>query len=686
MIKTTFQENTNDCGIACLVMIASHYKHVTTVQKLSALINNNSAALSAQDIIFLAETLGFDSRVLRLEPEEISELKTPCMLHWKMNHFVVLESISCGRYNIVDPSRGRRKASLSEINNFFTGVAVEFTPTAAFHPKKTPAEISLTSLAKGLIVETPTFTYVVIMVAILEAITLLVPLVSQLVIDGAITSHDKDFLLVAVVGGVCLVMFQFTVGVAGDVAKLKLSQRVSLRWSTNLFGHLMTLPWSYFQSRQVGDISSRFSALKPIREFLLTSIITFWVDLAVLLITCVLMVTYSPALFWIVSAACFSYALTQLVSFPFLKNATAERVALSSTEHAYFLESLRSALTIKMSGNIAGRTNHWANRVVDVQNRDTATQKIHIIISAANTLIFGIESMFVLYVAGSLIMESQMSIGMLVAFMGFKGNFSTRFSRLIDMTIQWNMQSVYCNRLADIALQEPEHQHARQHFTFEAPITIEMINVSFRHSIQAPWVLKDINLTIPPGESLAIVGRSGSGKSTLAKLIVGLLHPTEGYILINGVRMDECGIANMRTFIGTVLQEDQVLNGTVAENIAGFDLEPCITKIKDASNNANLHNIICKLPMGYHTPITNNCSTLSSGQKQRLYLARALYKQPKLLVLDEATSNLDLHSEQHVISVLKQLPATIITIAHRKETLTIASKIIQLEKGKIIIP
>lgn len=683
MIKTAFQENNNDCAIACLVMIAGHYGLTTTVQKLSGQMNGNASALSAYDIVHFAEQLNFNSRVLRLEPEEISDLKAPCILHWKMNHFVVLESVSGDKFTIIDPSRGKRKISLTEINCFFTGVALEFTPSEKFRPKKASTEISLTSLAAGLKTDIPAIANIVVMVALLEALTLLAPLVSQVVIDGAITSHDKDFLLVAAVGGIFLALLQFTVGVAGDVAKLRLRQRVSLRWSSNLFRHLMNLPWSYFQSRQVGDISNRFSALKPIKDFLLTSIISAWADLVVLVVTCVLMMTYSTTLFWIVIIASLCYALTQALSYPFLKNATTERVVLSSAEHSHFLESIRSALTLKMSGSLAGRVNNWANLVVDVQNRDTATQKIQIIISAANTLIFGIESMCVLYVAGALIIDSQMSIGMLVAFIAFKGNFTTRISGLLEMVTQWHMQSVHCERLADIALHQPEYQNDLRTATSDAPLTVELVNISFRHKPEAPWVLKNVNLTVCPGDSLAIIGRSGSGKSTLIKLILGLLQPTEGHILINGIRLEEFGTASVRSLIGTVLQEDQVLNGTIAENIAGFNLDSCINEVQNASKCANLHKIICRLPMGYQTNITNVCSTLSSGQKQRLFLARALYKQPKLLILDEATNNLDLHSEQHIILSLKSMRITLISIAHRIETLALASKIISIENGEI---
>ena len=684
MIKPVFQESTNDCGLACVAMIAAHYGQVTSVRKLGEKIGIKFDTLSAHDIVRLLETMNMNSRVLRLEPEEIPDLNTPCILHWKMNHFVVLESVCDGRLTIVDPAVGKRIISREEVNRFFTGVALDVSPSEIFAAIKPAPDISLISLTRGLTSETSAFISILLIVAALEAVALMIPLVSQVVIDGAITSQDQDLLLVAAIGGTLLVLFQFLLGVAGDVAKLKLSQRVGLKWSSNLFSHLIRLPWSYFQHRQLGEISSRFSALKPIKEFLLVALTTTVVDVVVLLGACALMAMYSTTLLLVVISACTCYALVQVVFYPFLRNATAERLVLSAKEHAFFLESIRSALTIKMSGSLSFRSNQWTNMVVDVQNRDTATQKIQIFASAANALIFGVEGMLVLYLAGRSIINSEMSIGMLVAFMGFKSHFTSRLSRVIDIAIQWQMQSVHCDRFADIALHKAEDLHSSHRPIQRSPLKVELINVSFKHNERSAWILKDINLTILPGESLAIVGRSGSGKSTLAKIILGLLEPDEGEVLINGVNLKELGTSHLRTVTGTVLQEDQVLSGTIADNIAGFESDSCMIKARNAAKLANLSNIINRLPLGFQTVISGSCSTLSTGQKQRLFLARALYKSPGLLVLDEATNNLDLHSEQHVISAIKSLPLTLITIAHRRESLAMAERCLHLDRGRVV--
>jgi ATP-binding cassette subfamily B protein RaxB len=292
--------------------------------------------------------------------------------------------------------------------------------------------------------------------------------------------------------------------------------------------------------------------------------------------------------------------------------------------------------------------------------------------------------MVILYIGGHQVIDSTMTIGMLIAFIGFKGHFTARTGRLIDTFIQYRMQAVHCERLADIVLHPSEDTGLQASPLPRSPLKVELIDVSFRCSEQAPWILRHINLTVAAGESLIITGRSGCGKSTLAKLILGLLAPTEGRILIGGIPIAEIGQAQLRAAVGTILQEDQVLAGTLAENIAGFDLDASLACIQEAAQFANLHRVIIKLPMGYQTNVSDSCSTLSSGQKQRLLLARALYKQPRLLVLDEATSNLDLHTEQHVIQTMKQIKATKITIAHRQETLAMAERVIHLERGMVI--
>jgi ATP-binding cassette subfamily B protein RaxB len=683
-MKPIYQESTNDCGLACLAMIATHHGLNMTVRQLSEQCSVGPTAMSAHDLVRIAGNLCMNSRVLRLEPDELAELVTPCILHWKMNHFVVLESANQNKIDIIDPALGRRSLSASEADRLFTGIALEITRAETFVAKKDPSALSVFCLARGLFTETKALGYIIALVITLEILTLTMPLVSQVIIDGAITSQDKDFLLVAALGGTILVLFQFALSVVGDIAKLRLSQRIGLRWSSNLFLHLMKLPWAYFQHRQLGEISSRFSALKPIKEFLLASVTKMPIDIVILICAGSLMALYNTTLLLIVIIAGLCYGVTQAFFHPLLRNATAERLILSAKEHAYFLESLRAALTIKMSGNVDLRANQWSNMIVDVQNRDTATQKIQILSSGMNTLIFGVESMSVLFVAGNSIIDSEMSIGMLVAFLGFKSNFTSRLAGIISTITQWHMQSVQCDRLADIALHNPEEVTSETSRRLHPCLKIELVNVSFRQRMDSPWIIKNVSLIINPGDSLAIVGRSGSGKSTLTKLILGFLEPTEGHVLVNGLRLAEFGSSNLRAMTGAVMQEDQILNGTVAENIANFDLESCMTQVRSACKTANLHNVVCKLPLGYHTVITEACSTLSSGQRQRLYLARAIYKNPKLLILDEATNNLDLHSEQHIISSLKEMDITLITIAHRVETLALASKIIALEKGEII--
>ena len=683
-MKPIYQESTTDCGLACLAMIATYYGSNVTVRQLSEQCDIESTAIAAHDLVRIAGSLSLNSRVLRLEPEELPELITPCILHWKMNHFVVLESVNENKIVIIDPAMGRRSITASELDRAFTGIALEITRTENFVAKKTQPAISLSGLSRGLATEIKSLVYIITLVIALEILTLATPLISQVIIDGAITSHDKDFLLVAVLGGMVLALCQFTLTVTGNIAKLRLSQRIGLRWSSNLFLHLMKLPWAYFQQRQLGEISSRVSALKPIKEFLLASITRTPIDVIVLVCTGSFMALYNITLLWIVLVAGLCYGLTQAIFHPFLRNATAERLILSAKEHAYFLESLRAALTIKMSGNVDYRANQWSNMIVDVQNRDTATQKIQIWSSGINTLIFGIESMSVLFVAGNSIIDSEMSIGMLIAFLSFKTNFTNRLSAIIDTVTQWHMHSVQCERLADVALQKSELTTSKTTQMLKTCLQIELVNVSFRQSIASPWIIKNASFIIKPGEFLAIIGRSGSGKSTLAKLILGLLEPTEGHILVNGIRLEEFGFSSLRAITGTVMQEDQVLNGTIMENITGFALEPCMNKVRNAAKTANLHNVICKLPMGYHTNISNACSTLSSGQRQRLYLARAIYKNPKLLILDEATNNLDLHSEQHIISSLKAMDITLISIAHRIESLALASRVISIENGEVV--
>lgn len=683
-MRVTLQSESQECGLACLVMVAAahglHLDLATLRRRFAVSIKGTSLA----QLIRYAQSMEFTCRPLRLELEEIPQLRTPCILHWNLNHFVVLVKAQSGRLVILDPACGRQVLTLEEASRHFTGVALELSPNAEFVPAQHKPRLRLRTLIDRVMGLKRALGNIFVLAVALEMVALLSPQVTQWVVDGALVSADHHLLLLAVIGGCLLMLIDFVLRMAQGWMALRLNQQLALQWSGNLFSHLLRLPWPFFEKRQLGDITARFQSLSAIRNVLTNGAITVVIDSLVTLVTLAMMMLYSGALTGIVGGAVLLYAVLRLAFYHPLRNASEERIVLAARENSYFLESIRTVLPLKLFNMTSARLATWQNLMADVQNRDVTTQKMLLTFASLNTLIFGVEGMLLLYVGGLAVLEGSLSLGMLLAFLAYKSQFTGRASKLIDLGVEIRMLSLHAERLADIALEpiEPSSQSETDVQLIEP--SLEFRDVSFRYAEGEPWIIRNLSLSIAAGDSVAIVGASGCGKSTLLKLMLGLLIPTEGEVLIGGVPARQLGIEVLRNLIGVVMQEDQLFAGSLAENIACFAPLADQGKIEEVARDAFIHDTICQMPMGYQTLVAEMGSGLSGGQRQRVLLARALYKQPKILALDEATSQLDLHSERCVVHAMQRMPMTRISIAHRQETIALAHRVVRMEKGTII--
>lgn len=683
-MRVTLQVESQECGLACLVMVAAAHGLHLDLASLRRRFSISIKGTNLAQLMRYAQVLEFSCRPLRLELEEIGQLRMPCILHWNLNHFVVLEKVRGKRLVILDPAVGRRQMSLEEVSPHFTGVALELTPNAAFRPAQQKPRLRLRELTGRVLGLKRALTNIFVLALALEVVALLSPQVTQWVVDGALVSADRHLLLLAVLGGSLLLLIDFVLRMARGWMNLRLNQQLALQWSGNLFSHLLRLPFPFFEKRQLGDITARFQSLAAIRHVLTNGAIMVVLDGLVTLITLGMMLLYSTTLTAIVLLALALYGLLRLAFYQPLRNASEERIVLAARENSYFLETIRAVLPLKLFNAMPLRQATWQNLIADVQNRDVATQKLLLVFASCNTLIFGLEGMLLLYIGGMAVLDGGLSLGMLLAFIAYKSQFTGRASQLIDLGIEIRMLSLHAERLADIALEEPEPQAQLETDLSRIAPRIELKDVSFRYAEGEPWVLRNLSLSIEAGDAVAIVGRSGCGKSTLFKLMLGLLQPTEGEIRIGGVPLRQLGPEALRSLVGTVMQEDQLLAGSLAENIACFDPQVSQERVEQAARQAHIHKAIDRMPMGYQTLVAEMGSGLSGGQKQRVLLARALYKQPKILALDEATSHLDLHSEHHVVQALQQSSATRISIAHRRETIAFAKRLVCLDKGVIV--
>jgi len=691
------QAQSAECGLACLAMLASAHGHRTDLAELRRRFPVSLKGVNLTQLIAHADAVGLAARALRLEPDELGALRLPCILHWDMNHFVVLARVGRRRLTVLDPAVGERRLTPAQVSRHFTGVALELTPCARFEKRAQPPRIGLRQLTGRVHGLGRALAAIFAVALVLELFAIAAPLLNQAVVDDAIAAHDRDLLGVLVLGLALLLVVQTTLALARSWMVMVLGQSLALQWVGNVFAHLVRLPVDWFEKRHLGDITSRFGAAGPIQHALTNGLIEALLDTLMVLAALVMMLLYSAKLTAVVLAAVLAYALVRAASYRPLREAAAERLVLDAREQTHFLESLRAIAPLKLFGREQARRARWQNLVVDVQNRDIRTARLQIGFAAANSAIFGLENLLVLWLAAQMIMASQVvdagssqpfTLGMLFAFLAYKGQFTGRVSALIDYGVELRMLGLHAERLADIALAPPERDSGPEarpvHDLSHLPASLELRDVSFRHGEGEPWVLRHANLRIEPGQCVAVTGASGAGKTTLLKLLLGILQPSEGEVRYGGLPITQLGLSNVRSRIGTVMQDDALLSGTLADNICFFDDEPDPARIEACARLAQLHEDITRMPMGYHTLVGDLGTGLSGGQKQRLLLARALYRRPAVLALDEATSHLDTDNERAVTQALAQLPLTRLVIAHRPETIAGAERVVAVRDGQVV--
>lgn len=688
-MKSILQTESSECGLVCLAMIADHFGYRADISDLRRRFSISLKGATLSHVMRHAKALHLTSRPLRLELEELSELRCPCILHWDLNHFVVLKKVSktiLGKITVVvlDPAVGERRLSIDEVSRHFTGVALECVPTPEFEKKDETRKISIDQLVGRVIGVRSAIAKVVALALALEVFAIVAPLFNQFVIDEVIVSGDRELLKVLVLGFALLIVIQTAIGLARSWFLMRWSFDIGLQWGTRVFSHMTRLPASYFQKRHLGDIVSRFGSMGAIQSTVTSLFVESLLDGLMAMLALAMMFIYSWKLALVVLTGVVLYALLRWGFYQPLREASLERLILSAKESSNFLETIRAIVPLKLYGREAERTARWQNLKQDVVNRDVKTQKLGIMFKTTNTAITAVQGLLVFYIGAGLVMNNALSVGMLIAFGSYAGTFSGRIFSLIDLFVNVKMLSMHADRLADIVLEEAEPQVLVETDVSRIEPSITLREVKYRYADGEPWVLNGVNLHIPAGQSIALVGPSGCGKTTLCKIILGLLPPTEGEVLIDNVRIDQLGMQAYRQLIGTVMQDDVLLAGSILDNISFFDARADSDQVQQCARLAAVHDEIAAMPMGYQTLVGDMGTSLSGGQKQRVLLARALYKRPRILALDEATSHLDVQNEQRVNAALGELDLTRIMVAHRPETINSAQRVVAIHAGKAV--
>ncbi|SPH17250.1 Toxin RTX-I translocation ATP-binding protein [Defluviimonas aquaemixtae] len=685
-LPMVLQTEAAECGVACLTMLAGYFGHHADLSDLRRRFGLSLKGATLTDIIRVADQIEMATRSVRLEMDELHLLKLPCLVHWDLNHFVVLKSVGRKQLVVHDPAVGIRYISRDEFSKHFTGVAVEVTPTGKFASNAPAPRVRIRDMLGRLVGFKRSLLQLLILAFAIEMFAILSPLFMQWVVDQAIVSADFDLLNVLVFGFLMVMLIRISIQAMRGWMLMVLGASLKVQARTNLFSHLINLPAPFFEARHLGDVMSRFESQDSILQALTTELIESLLDGIMVVFTLVIMILYAPLLAGIVVIGAFLYLLLRWASYTPLRQASAEAIVWSAKRDSHFLESLRGIKTIKLFNSQDRRRSHWLYLLVESVNRQLTTQKLRLFFRTSRSLLIGTLAIIVIWLGALRVMENEMSVGMLLAFISYKDQFLSRTGALIDRLVDLTMLKLHAERLADIALtdREPEDEQPGGVRPISAPVSVEVKGLRFRYSENDPFVLDGIDFKIEAKESVAIIGQSGCGKTTLLKLLAGLMEPTDGVILIDGEPIKRFGLTKYRSMIGVVMQDDQLFAGSIADNICFFADQYDFDRIKECASLAAVHDDIAEMPMGYHTLIGDMGTVLSGGQKQRVLIARALYHKPWFLLLDEATSHLDLGKENSVNTSVKSADITRLIVAHRPETIKSADRAIELSDGKIV--
>ena len=671
------QTEAAECGLACLAMISSFHGHRIDLNTLRRRHPVSLKGVTLRGLIQVASQMQLTSRPIRFELAHLKQLQLPAIVHWDMNHFVVLKSV--GRRGIVvhDPASGQRFLPIAEASKHLTGVALEPSPSESFSPKDDRARLRFATFWTQLRGSTHAIVQILILSLVLEAFVIASPFYLQVTVDEVIARGDVDLLIVLAVGFGLLTAIKVVSTAIRSLILLILQSVLHFQIGARLFHHLLRLPISYFEKRHVGDILSRFTSIEPIRTALAEGVIAAAIDGAMALLTLAMIFFYSMQLAFVVLAAFTLYAGARLGLYRLLRERSLAVIEARARENSTFIETLRAVQSLKLFNRESDRETQWLNRYADVVSANVRLGRAKLWFTAINDGIFGLENIVTVYLAARLALNNEMTIGMIFAFMSYKQHFIDKSVQLVEKGLDFRILELHLERLADIALNPLERGHDQPlEYKREIQGRIELRNVSFRYAETEPFALEDISFAIEPDEFVTIMGPSGGGKTTLVKIMLGLLEPASGEVLIDGVPLPTTGARAYRESVGAVMQDDLLLSGSIADNICFFDPDFDQARMVECAHSAGIHDEITTMPMAYNSLVGDMGSSLSGGQKQRVLLARALYRQPRILFLDEGTSHLDVENERRINESLKRLRITRISVAHRPETSSAADRVL----------
>ena len=676
-----------DCGAASLGMICRHFGRKVSLARIRQLCHTATDGTSLKALVRAATELGLAARALKVSLRNLPMMPLPAIVHWEGNHWIVLYDVDPEFVRVADPALGLRKLPRREFEANWTGYAALFDYTVAFEhaPESKPALARIVPfLARFKVI----LLQVLGLAVAVSMLQLLFPVFTQMVVDKVIVENDIGLLRLILLGMLAAIVFVQFSTLAQEYLLAFAAVRLDTAVLDFLSRRLLSLPMSYFTSRRTGDIQRRLDGARQVRQFAVQQGIGALLAVIYLAGALCLMGIYSPLLMLAFLATTPLYVGLMIFSVKVLRPLFAGVEESQGKYSSHQIDAIKGIEAVKAASAESAFRDAMLNEFLSVSKQMFRAGFIVMSYDSVLQSIGLLSTAIFLWVGATQVIHGHLSVGGFVAFSSLTAMAYSGILRTLGVWDNMQLASVLLNRLNDIFEQEPEQGHDRSRLVPVHSLEgrVQLRGVCFKYGgPEAPNILTNINLDIPPGRMVALVGRSGCGKTTLIKLIAGLLEPTEGTIFFDNVDLKTLNYRDVRRHIGMVLQENHMFNETIARNIAFGDPEPDLDRVLTAAQAAAAHDFIMRLPLGYETKIGESGLSLSGGQKQRIAIARAIYNNPPVLIFDEATSALDTESERTIQENLGRLMAgrTSIVIAHRLSTIREAHSIVVLEKGSV---
>lgn len=675
------QLNQQQCGPTCLTMVLNFFHLPYSQEEISRKCFVSREGVTTLNIKRVANECGLQAGVYRVGINQIRNLKLPAILHWNDNHYVVLEKIRKGVFFIADPALGRLRLNMDEFLTHYSGVAIQFEKSNIKKKKTGTVKKRLAFYYKYFCSKPSILVNIFIFTIVVQVATLVVPFFIQYVVDNVLLPENSNLIHILGISILLLFIGYGVFSIARGLLVVKLQAVMSRHLSLDFFSHMMDLPMHFFESRISGDLASRLNSLSIVREVLSKNGTTILMDLLMLFVYAIVMFFISPYLAVSTIIIAGIQLFIMIVFVPRLHRLTQQDLSVQGQTQGYLIEVLRAIQVIKANGLNNKVKQKWEeiySEQVKVTSRKFALGSV--VDGIVGTLRI-VSPLFILWLGIQEVSKNSITIGQLLAFNVLVSSFLAPIGSLVSNIQQFQLLDNVFKRIEDVFDSEIEKSNGKTQMNIKNKL-VSFKDVSFSYSNQH-FDVKQLNIQIEPGKKTALVGTSGSGKTTILKLLAGMYFPTKGEIYFNDLNLKDMDLTYLRKQIGIVLQDTALFNDTIENNISFFR-EADSEYIQEVAEIACLHDDIYSMPMGYKTVIGENGQLLSGGQRQRLAIARALVDKPSILILDEATSQLDTLTEKKIDQNLAEHHITRLVIAHRLSTILDADRIYVIKNGEVI--